>query len=69
MLREIIRPDSEWYNLHIPKEYVMLDIERYNEFRQNELELAHFKVMQDMKEGRYKTQTASEHAKELIDAL
>lgn len=27
MLREIIRPDNEFYNLHIPKEYVGKDIE------------------------------------------
>ena len=27
MLREIIRPDNEYYNLHIPKEYVGKDVE------------------------------------------
>jgi len=27
MLREIIRPDNEFYNLHIPKEYLGKDIE------------------------------------------
>ncbi|MGZ8556380.1 MAG: hypothetical protein ACXWVX_08385 [Sulfuricurvum sp.] len=27
MLREIIRPTSEYYNLHIPKEYINHDIE------------------------------------------
>lgn len=27
MLREIIRPDNEFYNLHIPKEYVGKDVE------------------------------------------
>ncbi len=27
MLREIIRPENEFYNLHIPKEYVGKDVE------------------------------------------
>ena len=27
MLREIIKPTSEYYNLHIPKEYINKDIE------------------------------------------
>lgn len=27
MLREIIKPDNEYYNLHIPKEYVGKDVE------------------------------------------
>lgn len=63
------KADELIINVRGKNKYVVLDIERYNEFRQNELELAHFKVMQDMKEGRYKTQTASEHTKELMDAL
>jgi len=49
--------------------YVVLDIERYNEFRQSELDIAHMKVMQEIKEGRYKSQTASEHIKDLLDEL
>jgi len=27
MIREIIRPSSEYYSLHIPKEYIDKDIE------------------------------------------
>ncbi len=27
MLREIIRPTSEYYNLHIPKEYINQEVE------------------------------------------
>jgi hypothetical protein len=27
MLREIIRPTSEFYNIHIPKEYINHDVE------------------------------------------
>ncbi|MGM0623995.1 MAG: type II toxin-antitoxin system prevent-host-death family antitoxin [Campylobacterota bacterium] len=51
------------------EKYVVLDIERYKEFREHELDLAHMKAMDDIKNGRYKTQTAQEHIKELRDAL
>jgi hypothetical protein len=56
-------------NVRGKNKYVVLDIERYNEFRKNELDVAHMKVMQDIKDGRYKTQTAAEHTKELLDEL
>lgn len=49
--------------------YVVIDIERYKEFRQNELDVAYIKTMQDIKSGNYKTQSASEHIKELMDEL
>ena len=49
--------------------YVVIDIERYKEFRKNELDIAYMKTMQDIKTGNYKTQTASEHIKELMDEL
>ena len=63
------KADELIVNVRGKNKYVVLDIERYNEFRQNELDLAHMKVMQDIQNGNYKTQTASEHAKELMDAL
>jgi len=56
-------------NVRGKNKFVVLDIERYNEFRQSELDIAHMKVMQDIKEGRYKAQTAEEHTKELLDEL
>lgn len=56
-------------NVRGKNKYVVLDIERYKEFRENELELAHLKAMQDIKNGNYKTQSAQEHLKELRDAL
>ena len=49
--------------------YVVIDIERYKEFRKHELDIAYMKTMQDIKEGNYKTQSASEHIKELMDEL
>jgi hypothetical protein len=45
------------------------DIERYHEFRQSELELAHLLVKRDIEEGRFKKQTATEHIQELLDGL
>ena len=56
-------------NVRGKDKYVVLDIARYKEFREYELDLAHMKVMQDIKSGNYKTQTASEHIEELISEL
>ena len=49
--------------------FVVLDIERYKEFREYELDIAHMKTMNDIKNGKYKSQTAQEHIKELMDEL
>lgn len=56
-------------NVRGKNKYVVLDIERYQEFRQKELDLAHLQAMQDIEAGRSKTQTAKEHLDELINAL
>lgn len=51
------------------EKYVVLDIERYKEFRKNELDIAYLKTMLDIKNKNYKTQSAKEHIKDLIDEL
>ena len=51
------------------KKYVVLDITRYEEFRRNELDLAYMKTLQDIKNKRYKVQSAKEHIKDLVDEL
>lgn len=56
-------------NVRGKDKYVVLDIQRYKQFRESELDLAHMKVMQDIKDGNYKTQTAAQHTKELVDEL
>ncbi|RLA84566.1 MAG: prevent-host-death protein [Epsilonproteobacteria bacterium] len=56
-------------NVRGKDKYVVLDIQRYKEFRENELDLAHMKVMQDIKDKKYQTQTASQHIKELISEI
>jgi PHD/YefM family antitoxin component YafN of YafNO toxin-antitoxin module len=56
-------------NVRGKNKYVVLDIERYKAFRENELDLAHMKAMQDIKDGNFKTQTAKEHINELMDEL
>jgi len=59
------RFDELIINVRGKDKFVVLDIERYKEFREHELDIAHMKVMQDIKDGNYKSQTASEHIKEL----
>lgn len=56
-------------NVRGRNKYVILDIERYKEFRENELDLAYMKAMKDIADENYKTQTAKEHIKELMDEL
>ncbi len=56
-------------NVRGKDKYVVLDIERYKEFRENELDIAHMKVMKDIENGNYKSQTASEHTKELLSEI
>ena len=56
-------------NVRGKDKYVVIEIERYKEFRESELDIAHMKAMQDIKTGNYKTQSASEHIKELMDEL
>ena len=63
------KTDEIIINVRGKNKYVVLDIERYQEFREYELDLAHMKVMQDIKEKNYKVQTASEHKKELMNEL
>lgn len=56
-------------NVRGKDKYVVLDIERYKVFRENELDIARMKAMQDINNGNYKTQTASQHIKELLREL
>ena len=66
MLKKV---DELIINVRGKNKYIVLDIERYNEFRKYELDIAHMKAIQDIDDGKYKTQTASEHIKELMDEL
>ena len=56
-------------NVRGKDKYVVLDIERYKEFRQSELDLAYMKTMQDIENGDYKVQSAKDHLKDLKDEL
>ncbi len=56
-------------NVRGKDKFVVLELERYNELRKNELDLAYLQAMQDIKEGNAKTQTAKEHIKEIMDEL
>ena len=56
-------------NVRGKNQYVVLDIERYKELRANELDLAYLKSLQDIQNGNFKVQTASEHIAELRNEL
>ncbi len=56
-------------NVRGKDKFVVIDIERYKEFRVNELDIAYMKVMQDIKDKKFKIQSADEHIKELEDEL
>ena len=49
--------------------FVVIDIERYKEFRANELDIAYMKAIREIEEGKFKIQSADEHIKELVDEL
>ena len=52
-------------NVRGKDKYVVLDIERYKEFRANELDLAYMQTMNDREKGNYKAQSTAEHIAEL----
>ena len=56
-------------NVRGKNKYVVLDIQRYKAFRESELDLAHMKAMEDIKNKKYKVQTASQHIEELVSEL
>ena len=56
-------------NVRGKNQYVVLDIERYKELRANELDLAYLKSLQDIENGNFKIQTASEHNKKKKNEL
>ena len=56
-------------NVRGKNQYVVLVIERYKELRANELDLAYLKSLQDIQNGNFKVQTASEHIDELRNEL
>ena len=56
-------------NVRGKNKYVVLDIERYQAFKESELDIAHMKAMNDIKQGNYKKQTAAEHVEELLSEI
>ena len=56
-------------NVRGKNQYVVIDIERYNELRANELDLAYLKSIQDIEKGKFKVQSAQEHIDELRNEL
>ncbi len=63
------KADELVINVRGKERFIVLDIERYKEFRENELDLAYFKAMQDIKNGNAKVQSAKEHIDELLREL
>ncbi len=56
-------------NVRGKNKFVVIDIDRYKELRANELDLAYIQTMQDIKNKKFKTQTAKEHIKDILDEL
>ena len=56
-------------NVRGKDKFVVIDIERYKELRAHELDAAYLQTMQEIQEGRFKTQSAKEHIQELINDL
>ncbi len=63
------KSDEVIINVRGKDKYVVLDIERYKRFREHELDLAYMQMMQDIKEGDYKVQSAKEHIDEIFSEL
>jgi PHD/YefM family antitoxin component YafN of YafNO toxin-antitoxin module len=51
------------------KKYIVMDIKRYEELREKELELAYKEVMEDYKNGDYRIVSAKEHIDSLKEEL
>lgn len=56
-------------NVRGKNKYVVIDIERYKQLRELELDRLYEETMQEIKDGRFKTQSVEEHLSELRDAL
>ncbi|KHG34044.1 MAG: type II toxin-antitoxin system prevent-host-death family antitoxin [Erysipelotrichia bacterium] len=56
-------------NVRGKNKYVVIDIERYKNLRTLELDRLYDETMQEIKEGRFKTQSVEEHLSELRNAL
>ncbi|QKQ24507.1 prevent-host-death protein [Candidatus Ruthia endofausta] len=61
--------DEVVINVRGKNKYVVLDIDRYNDFRANGLDILYIQAMQDIKNGDYQIQTAEEHIKYVNDLL
>ena len=56
-------------NVRGKNKYVVIDIERYKQLRALELDALYEETVQEIKEGRYTTQSVEEHLVELRNAL
>ena len=56
-------------NVRGKNKYVVIDIERYKQLRELELDRLYEETMQEIKEGRFKTQSVEVHLNELRNAL
>ena len=56
-------------NVRGKDKYIVLDIQRYKELRSKELDMAYIETMQDIKNAKFKTQTASQHLQDLMNEL
>lgn len=70
LFEKLIAPGEDIIiNVRGKNKYVVLDIERYKQLRELELDTAYKKVMDDIKAGNYKKQTAREHVDDIVNEL
>ncbi len=63
------KADELFINVRGKDRFVVLDLDRYKELRENELDLAYLQTREDLLKGRYKEQSVKEHLDELKDEL
>ncbi len=63
------KSDEVIINVRGKEKYVVLNIERYKRFREQELDLAYMQTMQDIESGNYKVQNAKEHIEEIFSEI
>lgn len=56
-------------NVRGKDKFVVLDIERYKELREHELDLAYLESIQDINNNNYKIQSVKEHIAEIKNEL
>ena len=65
---DIIDNDGEAFiSVHGKNKFVVLSMDKYNYLRECELEVALLEAQQDLKEGKFKTDSVDDHMKRVLN--